>query len=215
MKIAVVLPTRGLVFTQVEEALERERKGYDLTVYRTHNLPIPEGHNKATQTALLDNPTHILYLEEDTVLPPGALEQLLVCDAAVACIDYGVAGWGCVTTNPSGDILWCGLGCTLVKAKVFEGLEFPYFRVDKTLRLNDWQWLDLPAEYIKDKNYGSLDIWFFTQVRKAGFKICQVSGECEHLQLDELGNRGRNHGLHKISLRSKIVNRQVLSEGEL
>ena len=213
MKINVVLPTRGLVFCQVEEAIEEMRKDYDIKVYRSHDLPIPDGHNVLTQRALLDNPTHILYIEEDTVPPTGVLEKLLVSDADVACVDYGVSGWGCVTRDSLGEILWCGLGCTLVKKEVFNGWEPPYFRVDKTLRLNDWTWQDLPEDYIKNKNYGGLDIWFFTQVRKRGFKINQIKGECDHLQLLELGKSGMNMGLHKIDKRPMIVNNQVLNEG--
>lgn len=212
MKIAVVIPTRGMVYTQVEQYWEEERRNYDVKFYRSWDLPIPEGHNQLTQMALTGGADYVLYNEEDVVPPPGALEQLLVCNADIACIDYGVAGWGCVTSNPSGTILWCGLGCTLVKRKIFEGLEFPYFRVDKQLRLNDWKWLDLPGDYIKNKNYGSLDIWFCTQARKAGFTIKQVEGECEHLQLEQLGEKGKNHGLHKISVRPKIIYKQVLSE---
>src|SRR3990167_3139716 len=113
-RIGIVLPTRGLVFCQVEKAIEEMRKDYDIKVYRSHDLPIPDGHNVLTQSALLDNPTHILYIEEDTVPPTGVLEKLLVSDADVACVDYGVSGWGCVTRDSLGEILWCGLGCTLV-----------------------------------------------------------------------------------------------------
>lgn len=209
--IGVVLPTRGLVFTRVEQALESFRNEYELKVYRSDNLPIPKGHNLLTEQALKDGCDYIWFVEEDTVPPARSLEKLLAAQADIACIDYGVSGWSCVSKNLQGEILWCGLGCTLVKRKVLESLERPYFRVDKTLRLNDWTWTDLPADYLDNRNYGGLDIWFCWQARLAGFKIVQVEGECDHLQLDVLGQKGTNNGLHQISTKPRIQNNQILN----
>ena len=209
--IGVVLPTRGLVFTRVEEALEDIRKDHEIRIYRSHDLPIPEGHNKLAEQALLDGCDYIWFVEEDTVPPARSLEKLLAVNADIACIDYGVSGWSCVTKDTQGEILWCGLGCTLVKREVLEVLKRPYFRVDKALRLNDWTWTDLPVGYLEKRNYGGLDIWFCWQSREAGFKIVQVEGECEHLQLDALGIRGTNNGLHQISVRASIENNQILN----
>lgn len=211
--IGIVLPTRGLVFARVESVIERFREKHQVKVYRSGNLPIPLGHSQLSQQALIDGCDYIFYIEEDTVPPDNALDELLKADADIACIDYGVAGWGCVTRNPQGEILWCGLGCTLVKRKVLETLDQPWFRVDKTLRLNDWTWVDLPEDYIKDKQYGSLDIWFCTQARAKGFKIVQVEGECDHLQLVALGQRETNNGLHQIEIRPKIQKKQIITEG--
>lgn len=214
-RVAVILPTRGLVFTKVEEALEEYRLGeyredYNMRIFRSHDLPIPDGHNSLTRQALTDNFDYLWFVEEDTVPQAGALESLIQAKSSISCIDYGVTGWGCVTRNGRGEILWCGLGCTLVKREVFEALEYPYFRVDKTLRLNDWTWQDLPEEYIRTKQYGSLDIWFCMQARAKGFEIVQVEGECEHLKLDELGKVGVNNGLHQISIKEKITRKQIL-----
>lgn len=213
--IGVVLPTRGLVFTRVEEALEDIRREHEIRVYRSHDLPIPEGHNLLTKRALNEGCDYIWFIEEDTVPPARSLEQLLQADSDIACIDYGVSGWGCVTQDPRGEILWCGLGCTLVKAEVLKNLDYPWFRVDKTLTLNTWTWNDLPEAYIATKNYGSLDIWFACQARAKGFKIAQIDGECDHLKLDNLGQRESNHGLHEISLKPRITRKQILQPKEV
>lgn len=209
-KIGICVPTRGLVFSRTIEAIERERKGYDTTLYISNNLPIPEGHNQLAEKALRDGNDYILFIEEDVVPLARTLEKLLVVDADIACIDYGVSGWGCVTKDIKGNILWCGLGCTLIKRQVFEALEKPFFRVDMVLDLPDFKWRQLPEEYIKTKNYGSLDIWFCTQAREKGFVIKQVEGEAEHLKLDSLGERERNHGLHQISNKAKISKNQII-----
>ncbi len=211
--IGIVLPTRGLVFTRVESAIEGIRAKHSIKVYRSDNLPIPLGHASLSEKALAEGATHIWFVEEDNPPPEDALDKLLAANSDIACIDYGVNGWGCVTKTPEGEVLWCGLGCTLVKREVFEKVPKPWFRVDKTLRLNDWTWQDLPEEYIKTKQYGSLDIWFFTQCRKYGFSITQVEGEVDHLQLISLGKRETNNGLHVIALKPKIEKRQILIEG--
>jgi hypothetical protein len=212
--IGIVLPTRGLVFTRVEEAIEREKQNHQVRVYRSWDQPIPDGHNTLAKKALEDGCDYIWFIEEDTVPTTGALDRLLEADSPIACVDYGVAGWGCVTHNSEGEILWCGLGCTLVKKEVLEALDYPYFRADKVLRLNDWTWQQLPESYIEKKNYGSLDIWFCTKAREKGFSITQVEGECEHLELKALGQRQRNNGLHEIGLREKISKHQILKGGE-
>lgn len=210
MKIGIVLPSRGLIFSKVIEAIERERKHYETTLYISHDLPIPKGHNDLCEKALEDGNQYILFIEEDCVIPARAIEKLLAATADIACIDYGVSGWSCITKNKKGEILWAGLGCTLVTRAVFEALERPYFRVDRVLRLNDMTWQDLPQSYIETKNYGSLDIWFFTKAKEKGFKIVQVEGECEHLKLVELGKRETNHGLHTIERKPEIKNHQVI-----
>lgn len=213
MKIGIILPTRGLVFTRVEEEIEKLRKQYDIEVYRSNSLPIPEGHNHLTEKALGDGKEVLFFIEEDTVPPAGALEKMLAVtkDADIACIDYGVAGWGCVARDTKGEILWCGLGCTVIKRQVFEALERPYFRTDMVLRLNDWTWQKLSEEYVKTKQYGGLDIWFCTKAKELGFKIGQVpEEEADHLRLVELGKREINNGLHKIELKPKIEKRQII-----
>lgn len=212
MFTGVILPTRGLVFTKVEQAIEEIRKDSDVRVYRTHDLPIPDGHNMLAKQALSEGCSQLFFIEEDTVPPPDALSKLIQANKDIACIDYGVQGWGCVTRNTSGEILWCGLGCTLVKRHVFEAMTYPYFRVDMVLRLNDWTWQLLPEQYIKTKQYGSLDIWFCTEARRLGFEIAQVDGECGHLELVELGKRETNNGLHTIQAKPKIEKHQIIEE---
>ncbi len=205
--IAVVIPTRGFIFTEVLNALDRNLEKYDHEVYRSFTLGIPDSQNELVEQALAENPNYVLFIEEDVVIPDGTIERLLFADADIACLDYGVEGWGCVTKSKDTDeILWCGLGCTLVKKEVFDKLEKPYFRTDMVLRLNDWQWV--PANV--DKTYGGQDIWFCNKVRDAGFKIKQVPGEAKHIRLARLGTNGLNNGLHLISQKPVIEKHQIL-----
>jgi hypothetical protein len=98
--------------------------------------------------------------------------------------------------------MWCGLGCTLVKREVFEKLEYPYFRSDKALLLNDWpeiKWIEAG-----EQAYGGHDIYFGIKAREKGFKIIKVEGEARHLKLESLGRPEINKGLHAIVDKPKI-----------
>lgn len=206
--ISVVLPTRGLVFTQTEIALEENLRGIEHKIYRSFNLPIPECQNVLVEQALCDSPSHILFVEEDIVIPKGGVKRMIQKYAPIAFIDYGVAGWSCraMKRDNLNDILWCGLGCTLVRKDVFDVLEKPYFRTDKALRLNDWTWIDVP----KERQYGGQDIYFFMKARDKGLRPIQVSGECEHLVLENIGQKEINNGLHKIGIKPKISKLNVV-----
>lgn len=203
------MPTRGLVFTEVEESISKNLAGFKYKAYRSHDLKIPECENELVNQALKDGCENLLFIEEDTVMPDGAIDRLFLAYADIACVDYGVNGWGCVTRDKkTNEILWCGLGCTLVKREVFDKLEKPYFRSDKTLLLNFWpeiKWIDAGKQA-----YGGQDIYFCIKAREKGFKIKQVIGECRHLKLDSLGRPEVNYGLHSISQKPKISKYQTI-----
>lgn len=204
IRIAVILCTRGLVFTECENAISGNLEGvFDYKMFRSHDLKIPDSQNYLIERAMREDFTHFLFVEEDIVMPEGVISSLLIADTDIACIDYGVAGYSCITRDKETDeILWCGLGCTLIKREVFEALEKPYFRSDKGLLINDWPkitWIDSGAQA-----YGGQDIWFCMQAREKGFNIKQILGECKHLQLNQLGRREINNGLHMISQKPTI-----------
>lgn len=208
--IGIALTTRGLLFTEVANAIERERKGHDVKVFYSWDKTIPEAQNFLIEKIMKDKKIDkVWFIEEDTVPPEGALNRLLNVDADIAFIDYGVNGWSCSTKDESGRILWCGLGCTLVHRNVLAGMLFPWFRTDKSLRLNDMKWIDTNP----NKVYGQQDIWFCMNARQMGFEIVQAPGECKHLRLDELGQPEVNLGLHKISKKPKINKLQTIKGG--
>lgn len=206
--LGVILPSRGLIFAEVIDSVLKNLRGLDYRLYTSWNLTIPDCVNTLVEQALQENMTHFLFIEEDTVMPEHGFRNLFRTDADIACIDYGVAGYSCITRDSNtNEILWCGLGSTLVKRKVFDTLEKPYFRSDVQLLLNNYpkeEWI--PAS--RDA-YGGHDIYFCVKARKAGFQIVQVPGECKHLKLDSLGKPEINKGLHVISQKPKITKHQT------
>jgi hypothetical protein len=207
--IAVVLPSRGLIYARVEEAIEKMRETHEIKVFRSHDMPIPDAQNFLVRQALKTDASHVLFIEEDTLPPDGALTILLEADADIACMDYSVNGYGCVARNEkTQEILWCGFGCTLVRRNVLETIGNPWFRTDTTLRLNDWTWTSIPTKY------GGQDIWFCTQARERGFSIKQVPGECDHLYMVSRGLTESNKGAHLIVPREKITKKQYITVPE-
>lgn len=207
MKIGVVLATRGFVFTEVMQALLGELEGYEYQIHMSHNLPIPDCQNVLVEEALADGCDYVLFVEEDVVIPEGAIDDMMMEKGDIVAIDYGVNEWSCITKY-NDEILWCGLGCTLIKREVFEALERPYFRSDKALVLNDWpqiKWIDAGAQA-----YGGQDIYFCMQARGKGFKIKQVFGEARHLKLESLGRPEINNGLRLVVDKPKITKHNKL-----
>ncbi len=207
--IAILVPTRGLVFTEVERQIEVLRLlKKDSIVLRSSDLPIPQSHNELVEKALLiPEVDEVLFIEEDVLFPNEGLKpvKFLSCPGDIVFMDYAVNGWSCsARSRRTKEILWCGLGFTKIKRKVFEAMEKPWFRTDKTFRLNTKEWLDQPYKY------GGLDIWFFLHAREKGFKIYQIEGECKHLQIKALGKGGVNQGLHEIIVRPPISKQQYI-----
>lgn len=207
--IAIVQPSRGLIFTEAVNALDRNFEKYKHKFYRSYDMVIPDCFNFLTEQALKDGAEYVFYSEEDTVMPDGGFERLLAAQSDIAAIDYAVAGWSCITRDKTtNEILWTGLGCTLVKREVFDKLEKPYFRSDKALLLNTWPnvtWIDAGQQA-----YGGQDIYFCMMAREKGFNIEQVDGECRHLRLKELGRPEINKGLHIIEQKETISRHQTL-----
>lgn len=210
MKIGLVIPTRGLVFTDAVVTAIRQLMesglSWDFAMPSTLGIPdcfnYPISHMISRDEAI----SHFWLVEEDVVSPCNALQKLISLDTDVGVIDYPLrTGWGCCAFLNE-KILWAGTGCTLVRREVFEKIGYPYFE-PMTYWIKDGYIYEKHPE-IKN-TYGGHDIHFGLQCRELGFNIKEVKGQtCEHLELITRGKPGENQGVHTIKIHKKIERRQ-------
>lgn len=196
-KVAVLIPTRGLIYGKTLESLFKSKIEKEFII--VSGLPIPEAQNEMVRRALETDCSLFLMVEDDTVIPDGALEKMIEMNCAMVCVDYPVInGWSTIKKK-DGEILHCGLGCTLIKRSVFEKLEEPWFITDKSLDADTGEIKDIPMKY------GGHDIFFGIKLREAGYKINQLEGfECEHLRCSDLNRREYNNGTYQIYALDKV-----------
>jgi hypothetical protein len=230
-KIIVATPTRGLIFTEALNALNLElirNEQFGFPLY-TLNVPLPDSRNQLIETALKESYwTHILLLDDDVVIPEGGLKAMLDLDTDIAVIDYPhhMQGYDketlkdlsygtCVFSpykpedgyNVEGkELIYGGLGCTLVKREVIEKLDKPMFKESSYVyrRKPDgtYEVTDTEAGMSKETKGAGEDVYFFKQAKKAGYEAKAVVGKvAKHLRLTQALPRlamGRYRSSHNI-----------------
>lgn len=205
--IAVIYPSRGLVFSQSADELLWNMRGLSHQFYFSHRKPIPECFEVPTLQALDDNHiTHLLYVEDDMVLPENVIADMYSLDKDVVACDYPVTedGKGAVFSDPAGNVIYTGTGCLLVKREVFLQLDPPYFRSDiRWTPLNYGSTVKLVGSMFARSGYGLHDVTFGIKLWKAGIPI-HVHRRIGQRKLIELGQSGTNNGAHKIEVWKKV-----------
>lgn len=205
-KIAVILPSRGMMFSRTAEELLNNLEGYDYDIFFSHGLPIPLCFEKPTVKALYGSYSHLWYVEDDMILPEGTLDAMLIADVPVATMDYPVSreGQG-VVFEADGRILFTGTGCLLVKREVFDIVRPPYFRTDvKWNAVNRGKFIRFTANKISNlEGYGLHDVNFGLKLYKAEIPISCV-GTIGHRKLKAWGKAGTNDGAHQIEEWTKV-----------
>lgn len=198
-KIACVLPTRGLIYARTIRGVLRNLVGSSGDLIIIDGLPMPDCFNNGIEQAIDSGADYIWMVEEDNGCPDQVLNKMLKEDKDIITIEYGVAGGAShVQRDAGGELIWCGIGCTLIKREVFESVPKPWFRVDMKRDHATGEWSKWPDHQIP-KKFGGHDVWFFTQARQLGFKIdilADVKGS--HFRAKELPKREMNHGTYTI-----------------
>lgn len=224
IRIITLLPTRGFVLTETEDALDRELAAnrQSPVVIRTHDLPLPLSRNYLVETALKqDWWTHALLLDDDVIMPKGALKELLKLNADVAVMNYPmhvkVEGKACGTAvhDKDGSIAFAGLGCVLVKREAFEKLESPWF-VGTNYRIhkgNDGS----VGFFASQKDSGTPfsageDTHFFLQCRKNKLKVKETKLTATHARLDRMVTvtHANRYSQQHIIVKSDKIEREIL-----
>lgn len=213
MKIGVIFPSRGLVFSRTAEELLTNLQGFKHEIFFSHKKPIPECFNDPLEWALQDKEvTHIWIVEDDMVLPPNILQEMVAQDKAVVAVDYPVNkdGRGSVFTVKK-QIIFCGTGCLLVKREVFDELKRPIFRTDIRWRMKNYgDFIKMSSHQVEEEGYGLHDINFCMALYERGIPIHELPIKLSQRKLISLGKAGSNNGAHNIEIWSKIKKDHLL-----
>lgn len=196
MRLGVIVPTRGLVFTETVIGLLEATEGITAKFYLSHNLPTPDSFNELTNRAMDEGMTHLLITNDDVVITPEILEAMIALDEDVVTCPTPLTDTFSGYYEKNGEITLTGTSCVLVRREVLEKIGRPYFRTDvRYIMLDD-------KEYEKNvdpqSGFGGEEAYFSRQVRKAGYKIRKVDMLTRHLRLVNLGEHHSNNGCHTI-----------------
>lgn len=213
MKVGVIFPSRGLVFSRTAEELLENLRGVPHRIFFAHGKPIPACFNEPLEEALKDESlTHIWFVEDDMVLPHGTLFAMNLEDKAVVTADYPVNkdGRGAVFAVGS-QIVFTGTGCLLVKREVFDELKRPIFRTDVRWNIKNFgDYIKMVSHRVEAEGYGLHDINFCMALYERGIPIHKIRPKRSQRKLVALGKAGSNNGAHKVEIWSKIEKDHLL-----
>lgn len=196
--IAVCIASRGTGHIRTMAGAVREVEPFPHVWCWSFGNPIPAAQNDITAQALADKRvTHLWFVEDDCLVPDGALMQMLAAAQSIVTIDYQTrAGRSITTRNPAGEIVLTGMGCLLVRREVFAHVPNPPFQVSTRYVLTPaGEWMDTG----KPEVYGGHDAYFYREARKAGYRIHQLDGvEAGHLDVVRAGHRRGNYGYDEV-----------------
>jgi hypothetical protein len=208
IKIGVILPSRGLIFSQTADELLQNLKGKLHKIYFAHKLPIPNCFETPVNQALEDPTiTHIWLVEDDMVLPPTILQEMLDMNVAVVTVNYPTTAKGNSSIlTIKNRIVYGGTGCTLIKREVFDELKKPYFRTDiMWVPKNKGSYIKFTGVKRTDgSGYGLHDVNFFMNLYKLGIPVHKVKKSIGQRKLIALGKAGTNNGAHQIEIWKKV-----------
>lgn len=157
-KILIGVPSIDMVYPQSDDSIMNlDTDGLDTVFHRSIGYGIAQNRNKLADYALTKNCTHILYIDNDVVIPKDALKNLLEHDREAVFGYYARRSKkgiyeGQVSVYKTGESSYTkkfldtelrdlresgeylvrihggGMGCALIKTSVLKNMDFPYFR---------------------------------------------------------------------------------------
>ena len=213
-KLAVVLPSRGLMFSETFEELLSELEGMDYEIYWAHAKSLPECFNEPTERALKDPSNYaVLFCEDDMILPKGILKEMFAAQYPVVALDYPFQQDGDSTClhDPEGFAFWTGTGFILVARPILEQLEKPIWRTDRTFDpFIDKDTIHFWPRKLTKVFYGLHDLNFGMVLYSAGVPIYPLERTAGQRKLVKLGEVHSNKGAHDIK-EITVVGRDLVS----
>lgn len=207
-KLAVVVASRGLIFSETLEELLGELKDFDYKLFWSHGRSLPECFNVPVEEALADPEIFaVLICEDDMIIPKGILKRMFERNYPVVALDYPFKNDGDSTMlhDPAGNAIYSGTGFILIAKSILQALPKPIFRTDTawdTMIKGDslvfWpRKLTKVAYGLHDVNLGIIlfanDIPIKPMFKTAGQR-----------KLVKLGEPNTNKGAHQIKELTKV-----------
>jgi hypothetical protein len=207
-KLAVVLPSRGLMFSETLEELLRELEDFEYEIFWAHGKSLPDCFNEPTERALADKSVYaVLFVEDDMILPKGILKEMFAQNYPVVALDYPFRQDGDSTClhDPNGFAFWTGTGFLLVATPILEQLEKPIWRTDTTYE----QFIDKDTMHwwprkLKDVHYGLHDLRFGLILYSNEVPVLPMKQTAGQRKLIKLGDKHSNNGAYEIAELTKV-----------
>ncbi len=190
IRICIGIPASGGInpefFREMLLRMEEWSHAFDIVPAVEMAIPHDEGRNRIAKAAIEYKCDYIFFIDSDTLIQKGQLEQLLSHDKdAISGVSYmkqfpyyslirkriGHRLYNPI--EPSGTELikidGAGFGCFLIKTDVFNRTEYPWFQFKYMKHENKW------------RHIGE-DLYFCDQMEKAKIEIyCDPTVQCAHI----------------------------------
>lgn len=207
-KLAVVLPSRGLMFSETLEELLDELDGFDYEIYWAHGKSLPECFNEPTERALKDDSVYaVLFCEDDMIIPKGILRKMFAKQYPVVALDYPFQQDGDSTClhDPDGMAFWTGTGFLLVAREVLEQIPKPIWRTDRTFDpFIDKDTIHFWPRKLHKVYYGLHDLNFGLVLYSNGMPVMPMEETAGQRKLVQLGDNNSNNGAHEIQELTRV-----------
>lgn len=203
-KLAVVLPSRGLLFSETLEELlgELETLDFPYEIFWAHEKSLPDCFNEPTERALADPAVFaVLFCEDDMIIPKGILRKMFATNYPVVALDYPFRQNGDSTClhDPEGRAYWTGTGFLLVAKTVLQQMEKPIWQTGRTFDpFIDKDTIHFWPRKLDKVYYGLHDLNFGLVLYSAGMPIMVMDETAGQRKLVKLGEPNTNNGAHQI-----------------
>lgn len=212
--LAVILPSRGLMFSETFEELLCELEGIDHQFYFAHRKSLPDCFNKPTERALKDEDNYaFLFVEDDMIIPKGILREMFAQNYPAVALDYPFKQQGDSTClhDPDGKAFWTGTGFLLVARPILENMQKPIWRTNVTFDpFVDKDTIHFWPRKLNKVFYGLHDLRFGLLLYSAGVPILPMERTAGQRKLVKMGEKNVNNGQHEV-LELTEVGRDVVS----
>jgi len=213
-KLAVVLPSRGLMFSRTFEELLGELKDFNYRIFWSHARSLPDCFNIPTEQALADPEVFaVLFCEDDMIIPKGILNKMFKSKYPVVALDYPFQQNGDATVlhDPNGMAYWSGTGFLLVAREILENIPKPIWQTGRTFDpFVDKDTLHFWPRKLTKVFYGLHDLNFGLTLYSSGVPVLPMIETAGQRKLVRLGATGTNQGAHEIKELTE-VGRDIVS----